>query len=174
MVAAGIVLAACHFKQPQNNTAGTQQSGKQTEKKENVFGNFEIPDIERNYISTTDEIRKNNITIIDFWASWCGPCRREMPVIVNMYNKYKDKGLGIIGISLDSEYDAWKKAIDNDNMTWLQLSELRGWDCTAAQTNGVQAIPHTIVVDKNSKILAKGLRGHELMEFIDKQFEKQK
>lgn len=171
LAAAGLVLAACHSKRPQQNIVSTQKSVT-TEHVENFFANYDIADLDRNKVSTSEEIAKHEITVIDFWASWCGPCRGEMPVMVDMYNNYKDKGLGIIGISLDEDYDAWKKAVDEDQMLWMQLSELRGWDCTAAQDNSVQAIPHTIVVDKRGKILATGLRGHELVEFVDKQLSK--
>lgn len=171
LAAAGLCLAACQFKGKDNSRPEkqTEQAETLSETKEK-FADINIPDLDRNGVSVVSEIGKNTITIIDFWASWCGPCRAEMPMMVGIYEKYKDNGLGIVGISLDSDYNAWKKAIDNDNMTWTQLSDLRGWDSTAAQDNGVSSIPYTIVVDKEAGILAKGLRGEKLAKFVEDYF----
>ena len=126
-------------------------------------------------MSNTIELNQKNfdasvaagLVLVDFWASWCGPCMNEMPRLVKLYADYKDSGLGIIGISLDKDHHAWQQAVAEQGMTWLQLSELRGWDCTAAQMNGVQSIPHTVVVDNKARILAKGLRGEELRMLIE-------
>lgn len=131
-----------------------------------TFNDISVPDFDRNPISVLEEARKHKITILDFWASWCGPCMNEMPNIVDIYNSYKDKGLGIIGLSLDSDYKRWKEATQANNMTWLQLSELRGWDSEVAKVNGVQAIPHTIIIDKSGNILATDLRGEDLKQFV--------
>lgn len=114
----------------------------------NTFNDISVPDFDRNPISVLEEARKHKITILDFWASWCGPCMNEMPNIVDIYNSYKDKGLGIIGLSLDSDYKRWKEATQANNMTWLQLSELRGWDSEVAKVNGVQAIPTPLSLTK--------------------------
>ena len=91
----------------------------------------------------------------------------EMPHLVALHEAYATKGLGIIGISLDNDYNAWQAAIESQGMAWLQLSELRGWDTEAAQTNCVHSIPHTIIVDNNARILATGLRGDALKQFIE-------
>lgn len=112
------------------------------------------------------EIKKNKITIIDFWASWCEPCRTEMPDMVNLYKTYHPKGLGIIGISLDSNADSWKKSIKDLKMTWVQMSDLQGWESVGAQGLGITSIPFTIIVDSNGVILNKNLRGQELENFI--------
>lgn len=168
MTAAGLVLAACHFKSAQEKSLAHQKE-EQTAASQNLLPNYDIPDLERNNVSTSKVITGHEITIIDFWASWCSPCRREMPVMVELYTNYKDKGLGIIGISLDEDYDAWAKAIKDEKASWVQLSELRGWDCSAAKDNSVQAIPHTIVVDRQGRIIAEGLRGHALVEFVENQ-----
>jgi thiol-disulfide isomerase/thioredoxin len=120
-------------------------------------------------ISLMEEVKKNKITVIDFWASWCGPCRQEMPFMMQMYDKYQSKGLGIVGISLDNDADAWKKGTEALGFTWPQMSDLKGWDNEIAQHFQVTSIPHTIVVDQNGKILRRGLRGEQLETFVAEQ-----
>ena len=127
---------------------------------------FTQPGIDGTPVSLMNEVAKNKITIIDFWASWCGPCRQEMPFMVELFGKYKDKGLGIIGISLDEDSDAWKAATQQLNIPWSQMSDLKGWENAIAKHFCVNSIPHTIVVDQQGKILKRGLRGEKLQEFI--------
>ena len=103
-----------------------------------------------------------NIVLIDFWASWCPPCRRDMPNLVAAYKKYKNKGFEIVGISLDSKADAWAKGVKDLNITWPQLSDLQGWKNSGAQLYGVNSIPHTVLVDKDGTIIAKNLHGEEI------------
>ncbi|MES2134470.1 MAG: TlpA disulfide reductase family protein, partial [Bacteroidota bacterium] len=105
---------------------------------------------------------KGKVVLIDFWASWCGPCRKEMPNVKRIYEKYKSKGFEIYGVSLDKDRDAWLEAISKDNQTWPQVSDLKFWQSEAAQTYAVQSIPFTVLVSKEGKILATGLRGAEL------------
>lgn len=128
--------------------------------------NFTMTDINGNDVTVADEFAKHKITVIDFWASWCGPCRQEMPGLVKTYNDYKDKGLGIIGVSLDENKEQWTDAISTMNMTWTQLSDLQGWNNSAAKMYGIQAIPFTIIVDNTGKAIAAGLRGEALTAFI--------
>jgi peroxiredoxin len=117
-------------------------------------------------LSLKDEIGKNRITVIDFWASWCGPCCEEMPQMAAMYNNLKDKGLCIIGVSLDEDRDAWTQAIGRLKLTWPQMSDLKGWENEMAREFSINSIPHTIVVDQQGKILRRGLRGHELEQYV--------
>lgn len=105
---------------------------------------------------------RGKFVLIDFWASWCAPCRKENPNVVKMYNKYKDKGFEIFGVSLDQSREKWLKAIADDKLTWPQVSDLKGWQSTAAELYQVDAIPQTILLDKDGRIIAKGLRGEEL------------
>jgi len=126
---------------------------------------FSMPDTNGKNVSIMDEIAKNRITIIDFWASWCGPCINEMPNIKSIYNQHK--GIGIIGISLDSNRNEWQTAIEKLEMNWVQLSDLRGWDNEAARLFNVNSIPYTIVVSQDGTILATGLRGKSLKDFIN-------
>ncbi|MFT2007597.1 redoxin domain-containing protein [Pontibacter sp. 13R65] len=105
---------------------------------------------------------RGKYVLIDFWASWCGPCRQENPNVVRMYNQYKDKGFEIFGVSLDQSRDKWLAAIEKDKLTWPQVSDLKGWESSAAQLYKVTAIPQTVLIDKEGKIIAKGLRGPDL------------
>ncbi|NBL65714.1 redoxin domain-containing protein [Flavobacterium sp. NST-5] len=104
------------------------------------------------------------VTIIDFWASWCAPCRQENPHVVALYNEFHSKGLNIIGVSLDQEgkADAWKKAIADDQLTWPQVSNLKFWNEPIAKKYNVSSIPATFILDENGVIVAKDLRGEEL------------
>jgi thiol-disulfide isomerase/thioredoxin len=110
---------------------------------------------------------KGKVVMIDFWASWCGPCRKEMPFIVKLYDKYKGKGFEIYGVSLDQDKARWEEAIKHDGITWPQVSDLKYWESVAAKQYAVSGIPYTVLLDKEGKILSKGLRGHELELAID-------
>ena len=113
---------------------------------------------------------RGKYVLVDFWASWCGPCRQENPNVVKMYNKYKGKGFTILGVSLDKAGDkaAWLSAIKNDGLTWTQVSDLKGWSNLAASLYGVQSIPQNFLIDPQGKIVAKGLRGDDLDATLEK------
>lgn len=130
------------------------------------FPQYTIRDIDGSFISLTDEIKKHKLTIIDFWASWCAPCMQVMPHMVQLYGKYKDKGLGMIGVSLDKDEESWKRAVSDFNANWTQTSELNGWDCKLVKDLGFTAIPHTVIVDSEGTIVAQGLTGLKLEEFL--------
>ncbi|WP_430810931.1 MULTISPECIES: redoxin domain-containing protein [unclassified Carboxylicivirga] len=121
---------------------------------------FTMNDTEGNPVSLSSF--KGKYMLLDFWASWCGPCRRENPNVVKLYDEFKDKGFDILGISLDQKKDAWLKAIEDDQLTWNHVSDLKGWQNEVAKMYAVSGIPHTILLDKEGRIIAKNLRGDDL------------
>ena len=129
-----------------------------------IAPNFTITTPEGESISLYDI--KGKVKLIDFWASWCGPCRDENPHVVEIYKEYHPKGLEIFGVSLDNNKEAWVKAIADDGLVWKHGSDLKGWQSAPAQLYSVSGIPHTVLLDENNKIIAKNLRGDELKQKI--------
>ncbi len=107
------------------------------------------------------------VTIIDFWASWCGPCRRENPNVVALYNEFHSKGLNIIGVSLDDDINDWKEAIAKDKISWTQVSNLKKWNDPIAKLYNIDQIPTTFILDSTGKIVAKDLTGQELRTKVE-------
>ncbi len=105
---------------------------------------------------------RGKLVLVDFWASWCGPCRAENPNVVKVYNRFKNKGFEIVGVSLDNNREAWLKAIADDGLTWVHVSDIKGWENEVAQQYAVRSIPHTVLVGPDGVILAKNLRGAAL------------
>lgn len=112
--------------------------------------------------SLSDYCGKGNYVLVDFWASWCGPCRAEMPAVKALYEKYKGKGFDIVGVSFDRDKNAWTAAIKKLDLPWHHISDLKGWQCEAASVYGISGIPATLLIDPNGKIVAFGLRGADL------------
>jgi peroxiredoxin len=105
---------------------------------------------------------RGKFVLIDFWASWCGPCRMENPNVVKAYNQYKGKNFTVLGVSLDKDKDSWKKAIAQDHLSWTQMSDLKYWNSNAVETFGFQGIPFNVLVDPSGKVVAQELRGEDL------------
>ena len=133
---------------------------------EGQIGDFKMADVSGKEISILEEVKKNKLTLIDFWASWCGPCRRAVPQVVQIYSKYHEKGLGIIGISLDEDKNEWTKAINDMGMTWTHVSDLQGWDNAIAKAFGIRAIPHMMLVDQQGSIINADVEVEELEELL--------
>ena len=125
-----------------------------------VAPDFSGPTPDGKVISLKQSLGK--LTIIDFWASWCKPCREENPNVVALYNEYHSKGLNIIGVSLDKDAAAWKDAIAKDQLTWNHVSNLKNWEEPIAREYNIYSVPATFLLDANGKIIAKDLRGAEL------------
>jgi len=114
---------------------------------------------------------RGKIVLVDFWASWCGPCRRDNPEVVKLYETYKDKGFDILGVSLDRDKEKWLQAIQQDGLVWHHVSDLKGWQNDVAKRYGVSSIPHTVLVDREGRIIARGLRGPALAEKLKELFQ---
>ena len=128
------------------------------------FTDFTMNDPEGNPVKLSDIIAKNKYTLIDFWASWCGPCRMEMPNVVAAYKEFHKKGFGIVGVSLDRDAEAWKKGIKDLGMTWDHMSDVKFWDCEGAKLYGVNSIPATVLVAQDGTIVARNVRGEAIKE----------
>jgi peroxiredoxin len=127
---------------------------------------FTMNDSIGNPVKLSDIYSKNELTLVDFWASWCGPCRRENPNVVKTWNEYNKKGFTVLGVSCDNDKAKWLKAISDDKLTWNHVSDLKGWGNEAAKLYGVNSIPSNLLLDKTGKIIAKNLREEKLGENI--------
>jgi thiol-disulfide isomerase/thioredoxin len=121
-------------------------------------------DTKGNTVKLSDFAGKGKHVLVDFWASWCRPCRIANPQLVEIYGKYKDKGFDIVGVSLDKDKGSWTKAIADDRLAWAHLSDLQQWDSKAAQLYSVNSIPYAILLDPDGKIIEKGIHPKELDE----------
>ena len=106
--------------------------------------------------------------MVDFWASWCGPCRSENPNIVKLFHRFKNKNFTILGVSLDDDREDWLKAIQDDQLSWTQVSELKRWESPIVNLYKIESIPASFLLDPNGKIIAKNLRGADLEAFLAK------
>lgn len=126
------------------------------------FTDFEMADMKGDMHKLSDYAGKGSVTLVDFWASWCGPCMREMPNLKKTYEAYHKKGFEVVGISLDSKKEDWEAAVKDKQLNWIHLSDLQGWQSAGAALYGVRSIPNTFLLDKDGTIVGHNLTGEEL------------
>ena len=127
-----------------------------------MFHDLEMQDMAGNTVRLSQWAGKGHYVMVDFWASWCGPCRQEMPNVVANYEKYHQKGFEVVGVSFDQKKDAWVNAVQQMGMRWPQMSDLKGWKCAASEAYGIFSIPGSVLLDPQGKIVTANLRGKAL------------
>lgn len=132
------------------------------------FVDFELPDTTGKMVKLSDIAGKGKYVLLDFWASWCSPCRAENPNVVKDFKKYGDKGFTVFGVSLDRNAEDWKKGIVADGLEWSNVSDLKFWNCVPAQMYGVGSIPSNVLIDPQGIIIARNLRGENLTDELEK------
>lgn len=170
-----MLIAACQMKgnnapASQETVATTTTPADETPVEGTELGNkfidIELPAPDGKTLRAADIVAKSKYTLIDFWASWCPPCRAEIPFIVKVYADYHQRGFEVIGVSLDKNKQAWTSALEQMNMTWPQMSDLKGWECAGAALYNVRSIPANVLVDQKGIIVAKDLRGEGLLQTV--------
>ena len=127
---------------------------------------FTAPSINGSDVTLSEEVSKNNVTLLDFWAAWCRPCRVENPNLVRLYKSYNKDGFDIIGVSLDRTKEQWEQAVEDDNLLWTQVSNLNFWNDPIARRYSIRAIPQSFLINKEVVDIGKNLRGNDLEESI--------
>lgn len=134
---------------------------------EKDFHDVRLATLKGDSVSLSAYVGKHKYVLVDFWASWCGPCMREMPNVKAAYAKYKSRGLEVVGISLDRDRRAWQGAVTRMEMTWPQMTDVNASGSNAATVYGVQYIPYTLIFDKKGNIVAQNLHGAEMLDKLE-------
>lgn len=159
-----LVDDAPYMSHPRMNVAVQYAKGLEKKQPGRMFADLAMRNLEGGLCHLSDWCGKGNYVLVDFWASWCGPCRKEMPNVVENYVKYHKEGFEVVGVSFDQNEAQWKAAVTNLGMDWPQISDLKGWECAASDAYGVIAIPSNVLLDGNGRIVAYDLRGERLGE----------
>ena len=171
VIAASLVLlTGCKQKAPANEPAAdakVESSTESTTENKVMYPDISLPGPQGQTVKVSDYVGKNKLVLIDFWASWCGPCIGELPNVVKAYELYHDKGLEIVGVSLDKDKASWVQAIAQTGQKWPQMSDLKGWDCEGAALYGIQSIPANVLINEQGEIVARDLRGDFLLKEVE-------
>lgn len=167
--AALMLLTGCKQKAPANEPVAdtTVETTEPATETKTTYTDISLPGPQGQTVKVSDYVGKNRLVMIDFWASWCGPCMGEMPYVVKAYEMFHDKGLEIVGVSLDKDKASWLAAIEQTGQKWPQMSDLKGWDSEGAALYGIQSIPANVLIDDHGKIVARDLRGEALLKEIE-------
>ena len=170
------VMLSCHQKnEEENNLPNNKEVVKETIQTTSTPTfpevGMEAPDFTMNDVdgkSFSLHQLRGSYVLVDFWASWCGPCRGENPYVVQAYNKFKNKNFTVLGVSLDEDKEAWLSAIKEDRLTWKHISDLKGWSSQAISLYGFDGIPYNVLIDPKGKIIATELREQALEAMLSK------
>jgi thiol-disulfide isomerase/thioredoxin len=167
--AALMLLTGCKQKAPANEPVAdtTVETTEPATETKTTYTDISLPGPQGQTVKVSDYVGKNRLVMIDFWASWCGPCMGEMPYVVKAYEMFHDKGLEIVGVSLDKDKASWLAAIEQTGQKWPQMSDLKGWDSEGAALYGIQSIPANVLINEQGEIVARDLRGDALLKEIE-------
>ena len=162
-----LLTTGCKPKAPANEPAATAETTAPAAETKAMYTDISLPGPQGQTVKVSDYVGKNKLVMIDFWASWCGPCIGELPYVVKAYEMFHDKGLEIVGVSLDKDKASWLAAIAQTGQKWPQMSDLKDWDCEGAALYGIQSIPANVLINEQGEIVARDLRGDALLKEVE-------